>query len=87
MNDGSRQMRPFRSRVAFPGAAALLVAGLLSIPSPSFAIAPVKLSGALTGLVRDAIGVPQMGATVLLFTHEDRLFARSLTDEKAPSPF
>ena len=74
-------MRPIAPR------AAVLVAGLLSIASPSFAIAPVKLSGALTGLVRDPVGIPQMGATVLLFTHEDRLFARALTDEKGAFSF
>jgi hypothetical protein len=87
MDDGSRQMRPFSSSVAFPRAAVLLVAGLLSIASPSFAIAPAKLSGALTGLVRDGVGIPQMGATVLLFTHEDRLFGRALTDEKGAFSF
>src|SRR5271169_1801920 len=80
-------MRGFASRVGSPSAAALLVAGFLSIASPSFAIAPAKLSGALTGLVRDGVGIPQMGATVLLFTHEDRLFARALTDEKGGFSF
>src|SRR4029077_3119182 len=87
MDDGSRQMRPFSSSVASPRTAVLLVAGLLSIASPSFAIAPAKLSGALTGLVRDGVGIPQMGATVLLFTHEDRLFGRVLTDEKGAFSF
>lgn len=33
-------------------------------------------------MVRDGAGIPQMGATVLLFNHEDHLFARALTDEK-----
>ena len=80
-------MRGFASRVGSPSAAALLVAGFLSIASPSFAIAPAKLSGALTGLVRDGVGIPQMGATVLLFTHEDRLLARALTDEKGAFSF
>ena len=87
MDDGSRKMRLFAPRVASPRAAALLVAGLLSIASPSFAIAPAKLSGALTGLVRNGVGIPQMGANVLLFTHEDRLFARALTDEKGAFSF
>jgi hypothetical protein len=80
-------MRPFSSRVASLRTTVVLVAGLLSIASPSFAIAPAKLSGALTGLVRDGVGIPQMGATVLLFTHEDRLFARALTDEKGAFSF
>src|SRR5579863_1195032 len=81
MDNGSRQMRPFAPK------AALLVASLLSIATPSLAIAPAKLSGALSGLVRDAVGIPQMGATVLLFTHEDRLFGRALTDEKGAFSF
>lgn len=34
------------------------------------------------GLVHDGAGVPQMGASVLLFNHEERLFARALTDDK-----
>jgi hypothetical protein len=54
---------------------------------PSFAASPVRLAGALTGLVRDALGVPQMGATVQLFNHEDRLFARALTDDKGSFSF
>jgi len=73
-------MTPFSPRIGSPKAAALLLAGILSIATPSFAVAPVKLSGAITGQVRDGVGIPQMGATVLLFTHEDRLFARALTD-------
>jgi len=80
-------MTPFSPRVGSPRTAALLVAGILAIASPSFAVAPVKLSGAITGQVRDGVGIPQMGATVLLFTHEDRLFARALTDENGAFSF
>lgn len=80
-------MRPFAPRVGSPKAAALLVAGILSIASPSFAVAPARLSGAITGQVRDGVGIPQMGATVLLFTHEDRLFARALTDANGAFSF
>jgi hypothetical protein len=54
---------------------------------PSRAVAPVKLSGAITGLVHDGVGVPQMGASVLLFNHEDRLSARALTDDKGGFSF
>jgi hypothetical protein len=63
------------------------VAGFLSFASPSSAVAPAKLSGAIAGFVRDGVGIPQMGATVLLFSHEDRLFARALTDEKGAFSF
>jgi len=69
------------------GTATLLVAGLLCIASPSFAVAPAKLSGGITGMVKDGVGIPQMGATVLLFNRQDRLSARGLTDEKGNFSF
>ena len=47
---------------------------------PTFAATAAKLSGGITGSVRDGAGVPQMGASVLLFDHQDRLAARALTD-------
>jgi len=59
-----------------------ILAAMVCLAVPAFAVSPVKLSGALTGLVHDGAGVPQMGANVLLFTHEDRLLARALTDDK-----
>jgi hypothetical protein len=52
-----------------------------------YAVSPVRLSGALTGLVHDGAGVPQMGASVFLFNHEERLFARALTDDKGGFSF
>src|ERR1700730_14767089 len=80
-------MRPFAARITSPRTAAILVAGFVLSAVPSFAVAPAKLSGGITGLVRDGAGVPQMGATIILFTHEDRLFARILTDEKGAFSF
>src|SRR5229473_5964270 len=80
-------MRPFTPWVTSLGTATLLVAGLLCIVSPSFAVAPAKLSGGITGIVKDGVGVPQMGATVLLFNRQDRLSARGLTDEKGNFSF
>jgi len=80
-------MTPFSPRVGSPRTAALMAAVILFVAAPSFAVAPVKLSGAITGQVRDGVGIPQMGATVLLFTHEDRLFARALTDENGAFSF
>jgi len=80
-------MTPFSPRVGSRTTAALLVAGILAVASPSFAVAPAKLSGAITGQVRDGVGIPQMGATVLLFTHRDRLFARALTNENGAFSF
>ncbi len=86
-NDGLREMRPLSPRFASSRTAAILVAGVVSFAFPSYAVSPVKLAGTLTGLVHDAVGVPQMGASVLLFTHEDRLFARALTDDKGSFSF
>jgi hypothetical protein len=78
-------MRPLSVRTA--SSRAILAAAVLCAALPVFAVAPVKLSGALTGVVHDGAGVPQMGATVLLFNHEARLFARALTDEKGGFSF
>jgi len=80
-------MRPRSGRIASSRTAAILVAGIVSLAVPSFAASPVKLAGALTGIVHDATGIPQMGASVLLFNHEDSLFARALTDEKGSFSF
>jgi hypothetical protein len=80
-------MRPITPRITSPRTAAILVAGFVFSAVPSFAVSPAKLSGGITGLVRDGSGVPQMGATIMLFTHEERLFTRVLTDEKGAFSF
>lgn len=85
MRSGPKKMAPFTLRGVFSGTAAMVVAGVLC--SPSFAVSPARLSGAISGLVHDGSGVPQMGASVLLFNHEERLFARVLTDEKGNFAF
>jgi hypothetical protein len=53
----------------------------LAAPSRSFAVAPIQLSGAITGVVSDGLGIPQMGATVLLFNRQDRALQKFQTDE------
>jgi hypothetical protein len=80
-------MTPPTSRFTSRRTAVVLVAALVSISSPSFAIEPARLSGGITGLVRDGLGIPQMGATVLLFNRQDRLFARALSNEKGGFSF
>src|SRR5579863_9181389 len=84
---GIREMRPVGVRISSSRRIAILVAGLVSLASPMYAVSPVRLSGALTGLVHDGAGVPQMGASVFLFNHEERLFARALTDDKGGFSF
>jgi len=59
----------------------------LVAPSRSFAVAPVRLSGAITGIVSDTLGVPQMGATVLLFNRQDRALQKLQTDERGQFRF
>ena len=55
--------------------------GLLAAPA-SQAATPLKLYGKIVGVVIDAGGVPQMGATVQLFDRQDRLRERVTTDEQ-----
>jgi hypothetical protein len=46
------------------------------------AAVPVKLSGSIAGIVRDNAGIPQMGATVLLFNRYERMIQKSLTNDR-----
>ena len=68
---------------------ASLVMGVACLVAPqvSRAAAPVKLLGAIAGVVSDGGGVPQMGATVLLLNHQDRVFQKVLTDENGQFRF
>ncbi len=52
---------------------------LFASPVASAAI-PVRISGAIAGIVRDSSGIPQMGATVMLFNRQERLFQKISTD-------
>jgi len=69
------------------------VAGLLSgailfaLPMVSEATSLPKLSGEISGMVTDTAGIPQMGATVLLFNRQSRLFQRALTNERGTFAF
>lgn len=62
---------------------ASLVMGVACLTVPSFAIAasPVKLAGAITGIVSNSTGIPQMGATVVLFNRQDRPVQKLQTDD------
>ncbi|HWQ55897.1 MAG TPA: TonB-dependent receptor [Bryobacteraceae bacterium] len=65
-------------RVAFTIAAAVC----LMAPSASWGVSPVKRSGAISGLVTDNGGIPQMGAAVFLFNRQEKLHEKVLTDER-----
>lgn len=73
-------MRPL-SQIRRASVTVALMGGLFSIPSASAATSLVKLTGAIEGLVRDGAGIPQMGASVLLFNKQEHLLEKVLTDE------
>lgn len=68
---------------------ASLVVGLSCLAAPSLASAatPVVLSGAITGVVSDNLGIPQMGATVLLFNKQDRVLSTIHTNANGEFKF
>lgn len=61
------------------GLAASLLAGCLWTAGPCAASSSLNLTGELAGSIRDVAGVPQMGATVLLFNRYDRLVQKTLS--------
>src|SRR5438046_5098189 len=63
------------------------IAILLSLPAASQAASMMSLSGKILGLVTDAAGVPQMGASVVLLNAEDKVGERVLTDERGAFTF
>jgi hypothetical protein len=42
--------------------------------------APLRFLGAISGTVQDSLGVPQLGATVMLYNRQDRALQKILTD-------
>ncbi|MGO9010688.1 MAG: carboxypeptidase regulatory-like domain-containing protein [Bryobacteraceae bacterium] len=63
--------------------AACMLAGVLCVLAPSAARGAelVKLSGSIAGVISNSRGVPQMGATVILYNHQDRQIGKVLSDE------
>lgn len=56
---------------------------MLALSAPVALSAPnTRLSGSIAGYVRSVSGVPQMGATVLLFDRSERLIHQALTNER-----
>jgi len=68
---------------------ATLVIGLscLSAPALLSAASPIVVSGAITGIVSDTLGIPQMGATVFLFNKQDRTLSKVQTDVRGEFKF
>jgi len=61
----------------------ILAASLGVVLSSALAAQPrsEKLSGSLCGWVTNSLGVPQVGAVVLLYNQNERLVSRTLTDD------
>ncbi len=51
------------------------------LPQPPRPASTVKLAGAIAGIVSDPGGIPQMGATVVLFNRQDRPLQKLQTDD------
>jgi len=68
---------------------AVLAVGVACLFAPWIARAaqPIKLSGAIGGVVTNSFGVPQMGASVVLYNRLDRVFDKVLTDERGEFRF
>jgi hypothetical protein len=56
-------------------------------PTASGAVSAVRLSGTLAGHVRDAGGVPQMGAAVIVYNRLDRAFQKVFTNANGEFAF
>ena len=65
-----------------PKLAASVITGLFLSALTAFPASEAPLSGSIAGVVRNASGVPQMGASVLLFNRSERLMMRALTNER-----
>lgn len=66
----------------------MTTAVLLALVSvPAGYAAPNTLTGSIAGIVSNTVGIPQMGATVLLFNKLERQIARVLTDDRGSFTF
>src|SRR5450755_1971919 len=60
----------------------LVVSLIVALAPVAYPATPTILSGSIAGFVRDSAGVPQMGATVLLFNRYERLIQRTISNER-----
>jgi len=77
-------------RVKTHSSAAVLVAGFACLLAGSFPASAAEggaLAGAITGQVTNSTGTPQMGATVILFNRQDRVYGRALTNDRGEFTF
>lgn len=74
-------MANHRPKFGMFGLAILLVSPLAGT-FPLRAATSSKLTGSIAGFVRDSVGIPQMGATVVLLNRYERVIQRAITNEK-----
>jgi Carboxypeptidase regulatory-like domain len=65
-----------------PKLAASVVAALFLSAPAAFSVTAVPVAGSIAGVVRNSSGVPQMGASVYLFNHSEKLLERAITNER-----
>ena len=65
----------------------VIVAACLALPTFAASPSPLKLAGTIAGVVSDGGGIPQMGATVVLFNRQDRQVQKVQTDERGEFHF
>src|SRR5579871_545734 len=64
-----------------------LLAGMLSLAPWAYAASSASLAGDLLGHVKNASGVAQMGASVLLYNRNEQVVRRALTNEEGKFAF
>jgi hypothetical protein len=65
-----------------PKLAASVIAALILSAPMAWPVTETPLSGSIAGVVRNASGVPQMGATVFLFNRSEKLMQQVITNER-----
>src|SRR5580658_2842522 len=78
----ARRPSQYGMQTVRPKLAASVTAGLFLSALAAFPATEAPLAGTIAGVVRNSSGVPQMGASVLLFNRSERLMMRALTNER-----
>src|SRR6185295_8127521 len=65
----------------------LATSAVLAVPMAQCAPASLVPGGAIAGNVKNAVGVAQMGATVILYNRADSIVRQSLTNERGAFVF
>jgi hypothetical protein len=77
----------FKTKTHRTVASLIIGVACLAAPSTLPAAAPLRINGAITGTVSDNLGIPQMGATVLLFNRQDRTIQKAQTNDRGEFAF